>query len=82
VPFPRVPREVVNEPSFENPENWGFGGGRKIFGHLERGPMFFLDQNCDQLVTLRAKGLLLRVLSSDEAVGGDSVIFSSMNQVG
>ncbi len=44
--------------------------------------MLFLDQNSDQMVTLRAEGHLLRVLSSDEAVGGNSTIFSGLNQVG
>ncbi len=80
--IPPVPGEVLNESSFSNLENWGFGRGRKISGHLERGPMFFLDQNSDQVVTLKAEGHFLRVLSFDEAVGGDSVIFSGLNQVG
>jgi hypothetical protein len=36
--------------------------------------MFFLDQHSDQVVILRAKGHLLRVLSFDESIGGDSDI--------
>jgi hypothetical protein len=44
--------------------------------------MLFLDQHSDQVVILRAKGHLLRVLSSDESIGGDSVIFFGLHQVG
>ncbi len=66
----RVPREVRDEASFENPVNGGFfTWGQQVFGKLERCPMSFLGEHSNRRVSLQGDDDVLNAGGLD-AVGG------------
>jgi hypothetical protein len=79
VPFSRIPREAFDEAGLKNPKKKGFREHGEISGHLERGFVFFLDEDSDQVVTLMREGHLLRVHGSNEVVGGDPAKFNGLD---
>jgi hypothetical protein len=52
VPFSWIPGEAFDKVDFKYREEKRFGEHREVSGHFERGPMFFLGKDSNQLIAL------------------------------
>jgi hypothetical protein len=52
MPFSRIPGVTFNEIDFKYPDKSRFGEHREVSDHFERGSVFILGKDFDQMVTL------------------------------